>query len=207
MNREDKSSSFSSSIWLPVLLLACGLVLRAIKLRMGAADPFGNVAPWMALAFTGAIVFPRALQWWIWPAALLAVDFAVQGTTALANLQHIWLVYVCFAIAAIWGGSLRNRVGVMGTLARVIGCSVGFYLITNTQAWLVSAAYEKTLGGWIQALTTGVPGYPPTLVFLRNSLLSDVGFSLVLLLAYNAEALMRRFELIPLVRRQSIATA
>lgn len=207
MNREDKSSSFSSSIWLPVLLLAGGLALRAVKLRMGAADPLGNIAPWMALAFTGAIVFPRALQWWIWPASLLAVDVAVQGTTALANLQHIWLVYVCFAVAAIWGDSLRNRVGVVGTLARVVGCSVGFYLITNTQAWLVSAAYEKTLGGWIQALTTGVPGYPPTLVFLRNSLLSDVGFSLVLLLAYNAEALMRRFEMIPLVRRQAIATA
>jgi hypothetical protein len=207
MHREDKSSSFSSSIWLPVLLLACGLVLRAVKLRMGANDPFGNIAPWMALAFTGAIVFPRALRWWIWPAALLAVDFAVQGTTALANLQHIWLVYVCFAVAAIWGGSLRSRVGVVGTLARVIGCSVGFYLITNTQAWLVSAAYEKSLAGWIQALTTGVPGYPPTLVFLRNSLLSDLGFSLILLLAYNAEALLRRFELIPLVRRQAIATA
>lgn len=204
MIREDKSSSFSSSIWLPVLLLACGLALRAIKLRMGADDPFGNIAPWMALAFTGAIVFPRALQWWIWPAALLAVDFAVQGTAALGNLQHIWLVYVCFAIAAIWGGSQRNRVGVIGTLARVIGCSVGFYLITNTQAWWVSAEYEKSLAGLIQALTTGVPGYPPTLIFLRNSLLSDVGFSLVLLLAYNAEALIRRFEMIPLMKRQPV---
>lgn len=205
MNRDGKSPSFSSSIWLPVLLLACGLALRAVKLRMGAADPFGNISPWMALAFTGAIVFPRALSWWVWPVAMLAVDFAVQGTTALVNLQHIWLVYVCFAVAAIWGGSLRSRVGVVGTLARVIGCSVGFYLITNTQAWLVSAQYEKTLGGWIQALTTGVPGFPPTSIFLRNSLLSDVGFSLVLLLAYNAEAVMRRFQTIPLVKRAALA--
>ena len=204
MNRDDNAPSFSSSIWLPVLLLAGGLVLRAVKLRMGADDPLGNVAPWMALAFTGAIVFPRALSWWVWPAALLAVDFAVQGSAALANLPHIWLVYACFAVAAIWGGSLRNRVGVIGSLARVIGCSVGFYLITNTQAWLVSAAYEKTIAGWIQALTTGVPGYPPTLAFLRNSLLSDLGFSLMLLLAYNAEALMRRFETIPFMKRETL---
>lgn len=204
MNRDGKSSSFSSSIWLPVLLLACGLALRAVKLHMGAADPFGNISPWMALAFTGAIVFPRALSWWVWPVAMLVVDFAVQGSAALANLKDIWLVYVCFAVAAIWGGSLRNRVGVVGTLARVIGCSVGFYVLTNTQAWLVSPDYAKTLGGWIQALTTGVPGYPPTLTFLRNSLLSDVGFSLVLLLAYNAEAIMRRFELIPLIKREAL---
>lgn len=207
MNGDDKSPSFSSSIWLPVLLLAGGLVLRAVKLRMGADDPMGNVAPWMALAFTGAIVFPRALAWWVWPAALLAVDILVQGSAALVNLQHIWLVYVCFAVAAIWGGSLRSRVGVMGTLARVIGCSVGFYLITNTQAWLVSAAYEKSLTGWIQALTTGIPGFPPTLVFLRNSLLSDLGFSLLLLFAYNAEALMRRFETIPLMRRHTLTVS
>ncbi len=205
MTRDDKSTSFSYSIWLPVLLLACGLAFRAMKLRMEAGDPLGNVAPWMALAFTGAIVFPRALQWWVWPVALLALDIAVQGTTALANLQHIWLVYVCFAIAAVWGGALRNRVGVLGTLARVIGCSVGFYLVTNTQAWVVSAEYQKTFAGWIQALTIGAPGYPSTLIFLRNSLLSDLGFSAILLLAYNAEALVRRFELIPLMKRESLA--
>ena len=202
MNREEKSDS-SSSIWLPVLLLACGLAFRAAKLRMGENDPLGNFAPWMALAFTGAIVFPRAVAWWVWPVALLAVDIAVQGTTALAYLSQIWIVYVCFALAAVWGGSLRRRVGVTGTLARVVVCSAGFYLITNTQAWLVSAAYEKSIGGWLQALTAGVPGYPPTLLFLRNSLVSDVAFSLALLLAYNAEAIMRRFETIPLVRRQT----
>lgn len=204
MNREDKSAS-SSSIWLPVLLLACGLAFRALKLRMGANDPLGNFAPWMALAFTGAIVFPRSLAWWVWPVALIAVDLAVQGATAMAYIGQIWIVYVCFAAAAIWGGSLRQRTGVMGTLVRVVSCSVGFYLITNTQAWLVSPIYEKTLGGWVQALTTGVPGFPSTLIFLRNSLVSDVVFSLALLFAYNAEAIMRRFETIPFVRRQPAA--
>ena len=204
MNRDDQSAS-PSSFWLPLLLLACGLALRAVKLRMGADDPLGNFAPWMALAFTGAIVFPRSLAWWAWPLALVAVDLAVQGAEAVAYLSQIWIVYVCFALAAIWGGSLRRRVGVMGTLAHVIGCSAGFYLITNTQAWLVSAAYEKTAGGWLQALTTGVPGYPPTLLFLRNSLVSDVAFSLALLLAYNAEAVLRRFETIPLLKRGPVA--
>ena len=187
-----------------MLLLACGLAFRAVKLRMGANDPLGNFAPWMALAFTGAIVFPRKLAWWVWPLALITLDLAVQGAAAMAYLSQIWIVYVCFALAAIWGGSLRQRTGVMGTLARVIGCSVGFYLITNTQAWFVSPLYEKTFSGWMQALTTGVPGFPSTLIFLRNSLVSDVAFSLALLLAYNAEAIVRRFETIPFVRRQAV---
>lgn len=205
MNREDSSRPFSSSIWLPVLLLGAGLAFRAVKLRMGAGDPLGNFAPWMALAFTGAVVFPRALAWWVWPLALLAVDVAVQGSETLAHLKDTWLVYACFAAAAAWGTSLRQRIGLAGTLARVIGCSLAFYLITNTQAWLAIPEYEKTIAGWLQALTTGVPGFPPTLLFLRNSLVSDLGFSLALLLAYNTEALIRRFETIPLVRRAALA--
>ena len=40
-----------------------------------------------------------------------------------------------------------------------------FYLITNTGAWVVIADYPKTLAGWWQALTTGLPGFPRTLLF------------------------------------------
>jgi hypothetical protein len=32
--------------------------------------------------------------------------------------------------------------------------------------------YAKTLAGWLQALTSGIPGYPPTWTFFRNTLLS-----------------------------------
>ena len=34
-------------------------------------------------------------------------------------------------------------------------------------------AYAKTLAGWIQALTTGQAGYPPTWMFFGNSFLSS----------------------------------
>jgi hypothetical protein len=37
--------------------------------------------------------------------------------------------------------------------------------------------YAKTLAGWIQAITTGLPGYPPTWEFFRNTLLSGGIFS------------------------------
>ena len=59
------------------------------------------------------------------------------------------------------------------------------------------------MSGWVQALTTGLPGFPPTWVFLRNSLVSDLGFALVLLLAHNAEAKLR--QLTP-VRLMAIAS-
>ena len=47
-----------------------------------------------------------------------------------------------------------------------------FYFITNTASWLNDPAYAKTLAGWIQALTTGLPNYPSTWEFFRNTLLS-----------------------------------
>ena len=52
-----------------------------------------------------------------------------------------------------------------------------FYLMTNTSTWISTAAYAKTLPGWWQALTTGEPGFPPTLLFFRNTLLSDLFFT------------------------------
>ena len=51
--------------------------------------------------------------------------------------------------------------------------AVLFYLITNTIAWWQNPVYAKTLAGWIQALTTGQPGYPPTWTFFGNSFLSS----------------------------------
>jgi hypothetical protein len=56
------------------------------------------------------------------------------------------------------------------TMGGLIG-AVLFYIVTNTASWL-SLPYAKTLAGWLQAVTTGLPGYPPTWVFFRNTLLS-----------------------------------
>jgi hypothetical protein len=36
----------------------------------------------------------------------------------------------------------------------------------------MDAGYAKTLAGWIQALTTGRPGFPPTWEFFRSTLFS-----------------------------------
>jgi len=44
-----------------------------------------------------------------------------------------------------------------------------FYLVTNTASWL-ALPYAKTVGGWIQALTTGMPGYPHTWEFFLKTL-------------------------------------
>ena len=58
--------------------------------------------------------------------------------------------------------------------------SLMFYLIANTFAWSLSAGYAKTLAGWWQAQTTGLPQFsPPSWVFLRNALLADTFWCVV----------------------------
>ena len=51
--------------------------------------------------------------------------------------------------------------------------AVVFYVVSNTASWLMLPGYAKTFFGWIQALTTGLPGpWPPTWMFGLKMLLS-----------------------------------
>ncbi len=64
-----------------------------------------------------------------------------------------------------------------GIAAGTFASALLFYLVTNSVCWLDNPVYAKTLGGWVQALTTGQPGFPPTVYFFRNSLIGDFIFS------------------------------
>lgn len=54
----------------------------------------------------------------------------------------------------------------------ILGAIV-FYFVSNTASWLMLPGYAKTFSGWIQALTTGLPGpWPPTWMFGLKMLMS-----------------------------------
>jgi hypothetical protein len=180
------------TIWLPVVLIALALVLRVVKSTAVGADVLPNFSPWMALAFAGTLLFPRVLPWWGVVAGMLLLDGVVQGGVLLDYPGTMALVYGLFALAAVAGVRLRGKVGGLGTVAGAVVCSGVFYGVTNTLSWAVMPEYAKSVAGWAQAMTTGLPGFPPTWTFLRNSLLSDAGFSVLLVLAHNVEASVRR---------------
>lgn len=192
-------SSFSSrTYWAPLALLAFALVWRVVKLNLGAADPLPNFAPWMALAFAGAVLTPRSWPFWIIPAAMLVIDAATPASMLWAAPVYVAVVYGCILIAAMAGRAMSGRnLGVMGTLGGTVLCSLGFYVVTNTFSWITDPTYAKTAMGWWQALTVGVPGFPPTWTFLRNALLGDTFFAVLLLIAHNAEAMVRRQPRLP----------
>ncbi|HAV64106.1 MAG TPA: hypothetical protein DCY13_17285, partial [Verrucomicrobiales bacterium] len=53
----------------------------------------------------------------------------------------------------------------------ILGALV-FYVVSNTASWLQLPGYAKTFSGWLQALTVGLPGWPPTWVFFLKTLAS-----------------------------------
>ena len=196
-----RSDSSSRLPLLPVVLVAVALAYRVAKLKFGMADVLPNFSPWMALAFAGSMVMPRALAWWVWPALFIICDLAIN-TGAMGEM---WLVYACYGLAALAGGWLRERSSVLMTLGGTALSSLGFYVVTSTQAWFMSPVYAKSVAGWVQALTTGDPAYQPQAwVFGMNALLSDVGFALLLVVAYNSEALVRKLGTLPVVRREAL---
>jgi hypothetical protein len=198
----DRSSTRQPRAWFPLVFMLIVLVLRVLRQHgMLAAPP--NFSPLMALAFAGAIVFPKPLPWWSWAVMLLGIDLVSENTSWWSHAEgrpEVLTAYACYAAAALWGGRLRERTGMIGTLAGTVACSTAFYVVTNSVSWWLSAGYAKTVSGWVQALTVGLPNvHPTTLEFFRNSLAADLLGSIVLLAIYNAEAVCRSFAAIPLL--------
>lgn len=188
------------SLLLPLILITAAATFRYLKLGQGVQVPaLENFAPWMALAFTGTLVFSKRVPFLILPLLLVVIDLAATGIRGVMHWEAIG-VYGAFAIAAGFASRCRGKLGLLGSLMGTLACSIAFYLITNTLSWFIDPGYAKTLAGWVQAMTNGLPGLPPTIWFLRNSLLSDLAFSCLLLAAYNTEASFRRQKTIPMLR-------
>jgi len=138
-----------------------------------------NFSPLAALALCGPLVFPRRVALILPLAILLVSDLVLNAHFGAALITGEMLVrYVVLALVSLVGLRLREcrKLGVF--LSASVAGSIGFYLITNTVSWLTAPGYAKTVAGWCQALTVGLPGYLPTWTFFRNSLVSDAIFTL-----------------------------
>ena len=91
------------------------------------------------------------------------------------------------ALVGAIGLLLQNRISLKTLLPGALVGSVVFYLITNAFSWLSDPGYTKTLAGLWQALTVGLPQYSatPSWMFFRNSLLSDLFFTLLFVMCVN----------------------
>ena len=163
---------------LTLILLLSGIFFRLIRVDL-APETLPNFSPLMAAALCGAVFIPGWLGMVVPVAALLVSDalLNVHYGVPVVSSQLLWTL-PGYLIAVGLGWMIRERRGGISTiLGGTLVASVLFYLITNTGSWLGLAAYPQNFTGWIQSLTIGLPGYPPTWVFFRNSLVSDLLFA------------------------------
>ena len=160
------------------MLLLAGTFFRVLRVDL-APQTLPNFSPLMAAALCGAVFIPGWLGLVVPVAALLISDALLNlhyGVPVISS-QLLWTL-PAYLIAVGLGWMLRERRGgLLPVLAGTLLSSIAFYLITNTGSWLGLAAYPQNFAGWIQALTIGLPGYPPTWTFFRNSLVSDLLFA------------------------------
>src|ERR1700677_4207019 len=160
-------------------------------------DFLPSVSPLIAISFVGAMYLPRKWGWLVGPFTLLLTDLAflkLNQTTDGAGSMFSGVTLVVVAVYALAGG-LGILISQRKSLGKILGgsvlCSLAFYFATNTFAWWhdlalhLNPGYAPTLAGWWQANTVGLPGYIPSLVFLRNGVLGDLFFTLVLLLVLD----------------------
>lgn len=165
-------SGVKKNILWPVLLI----VIFALSRWPGLMPP--NFSAAYAIVFCAGLYLPGRLGW-IVPLVILI------GTDLLLDL--FFYRGMAFSWGGFLGGQCPNYIAYAGLIwlgkslgakrpwwALVGGGIIGailFYLVTNTASW-ITLGYEKTLAGWIRALTTGFPEHPPTWEFFRNTLIS-----------------------------------
>ncbi|HEX4836237.1 MAG TPA: DUF6580 family putative transport protein [bacterium] len=157
---------------LPYALIAAGALLRI------APHP-PNFAPLGAIALFGGAVLP--LPWGVvTPLAALAVSDAVLGFYPGA----VW-VYGSFVLISLLGMAVLRRRTALRVAGAALGASVLFFIVTNLGEWF-GPLYPHTLAGLRQDYIAAVP-------FFRNTVLSDLGYSLALFGIYeSARRLARR---------------
>lgn len=139
--------------------------------------PLGFSAAY-AFAFCAGLYFRGRLGWMLSVGLMLGTDL-VLNRFFYNRTDFSWATFaaveapVLVAYGAIFalGRLIGPKRSWLTLLAGGLLGAILFYLITNTASWM-TLPYSKTLAGWIQALTVGLPKYPQTWEFFRNNLLS-----------------------------------
>jgi len=154
------------------LVLAVLLMVAFALTRWPGLLP-NNFSAAYALAFCAGAFFPRGLAWWLPLGTLFLTDVALSWYygASLATWRMLGN-YVAYGLLILLGGRFSRRARFLNLVGGGLLGAVIFYLVTNTFSWLCDPAYRKDRAGWLQALTVGVPGFPPTWEFFRNTLLS-----------------------------------
>ena len=160
------------------MLTTIAILLAFTATRIFNADSGEpNLLPLMALAFTGSAYLGR-LYWIIPVLIMVATDIYINQYHGLPLVSEWTLVGAsCYLGAALLGRYLTDKKSWTSMIFGTATMSLMFYFISNSYVFFTSPSYGLSVSEWVRALTTGVPGFPPTFMFLKNSLIADLTFT------------------------------
>ena len=183
---------------IPALLLVFSAVVYRVTTGLlihSGASWLSNFAPLAAIALCSAAYFPKKYKFSVPLVTLFISDVVINFRYSAPLLDPQILVrYAALALVGCIGVLLQNRTSLKTLLpASIVGSTI-FYVITNAFSWLIDPGYAKNFAGLIQSLTVGLPQYSatPSWMFFRNSIVSDLLFTLLFVICMNLGRSMER---------------
>jgi hypothetical protein len=180
-----------------LLLIFSAIAYRIVTGLFAQPGSIGllNFAPLAAIALCAAAYFPRKYKFTVPMIALLISDVVLNIHYGFSLLSPFVLShYLGFALVGCLGLLLQNRRSMKTLLPASIAGSLIFYFVTTSVSWLFDPGYVKNFTGLIQSLTVGLPQYSatPSWMFFRNSIISDLLFTLLFVICMNLGRSMER---------------
>ena len=164
-----------------------GLMVLFTAMRWPGLLP-SNFSPVYAICFCAGL-YLNGWRAWAVPLGLLFVSDVVMNyfvyrpmgySVFSAGMIGSYTLYLLL-IAMGW------RLGEKQSSAVLIGGGMlgacAFFFGSNTLVWLGDPMYTKTVAGWVQSVTVGKVGFPPAILFFRNSVVSGALFTAVIIFA------------------------
>lgn len=152
-------------------LAAFLIVLAGVLSRLLPHHP--NIVPIAALCLFGGVYLPKRFAF-LPILALFISDFFI-GFYGIDMLY----VYGSFTLVALIGLWLRNHKSARFVITSALFSSTLFFLITNFGVWAPpNNWYTHDLEGLIQSYTLALP-------FFRNTLIGDLGYTIILFGGYE----------------------
>lgn len=160
--------------------IALGLIVLAVVTRL--IDHAPNFTAVGAAALFAGYALPRRLAFVV-PLIAMALSDIFIG---FYDWRLMAVVYASFLLMTAAGIAARHVRSPIVYAFSIAGGSVLFFLTTNFAVWALSSWYPHTLNGLLWCYTLALP-------FLKNALMGDMLFGMILYGAYRAAwAIARR---------------
>ena len=171
---------------IPLLL---GLLVLFTLMRWPGLLPW-NFSPVCAICFCAGVYFKDRRAWLV-PVAFIFVSDVLMNYFHWRHLgfstftPHMWGTYALYLGLVAFGWWMTEKARPAALIAGGALGACGFFMVANSIAWLSNPVYAKTWAGLVQSFTVGQTGFPPPIVFLKNTIASGALFTMAIVVAVN----------------------